>query len=52
MTQSGAARSMKDCRALGGVVRDSGVQVIFHQSSCSKQRGLKEPVECDESTSG
>lgn len=43
---------MKDCKALGGVVRDSGVQVIFHQSSYSKGRGLKEPVECNKSTRG
>lgn len=28
------------------------MQVIFYQSSCSKERGLKEPVECDKSTSG
>lgn len=33
-------------------MRNSGVQVVFHQSSWSKGRGLKEPVECDKSTSG
>jgi len=42
----------KDYRALGAVVRDSGVQVDFHQSSQSKGRGLKGSVQSVKSTRG
>lgn len=52
-TASSSLRGIKkDYRALGEVVKDSGMQGIFHQSFWSKGRGLKWPVRSGESTSG
>lgn len=47
---SDTARSSLECKVLARVVRDSGEQVTFHQSSCLKGRGLKAPVECEKSS--
>ncbi|KAJ7415084.1 hypothetical protein BTVI_39456 [Pitangus sulphuratus] len=44
-TRSSLRSIKKDCRALRAVVRVSGVQVVFHQSSWSKEGGLKGTVE-------
>ena len=51
-TARSSLRSVKkDYRALGAAVRDSGAQVVF-SSILPKGRGLKGPVESDESTNG
>jgi len=54
MCTTGAARSnvrsVKDYRVLEVVVRDSGMQVVFHLSSRSKGSGLKGPAESGKPT--
>jgi len=52
-TAKSSLRSIKkDYRALGEVVRDSGVQAVFSSTLPAKWKGFKGPVESGKSTNG